>query len=135
MKKIIRATVLASVFLFIGCSGVSPLPSSAIAKMDFGPQPTNIKMENLKSAFYNFKDPYSVVVTELKTAAYPKRGYMLDVNGKLYWKGWVTLVNANAKNSYGGYIGNKPYFVAMKNGKGFLASTNVGDDALIYFVD
>lgn len=134
LNKIIMATVLASSLFFVGCTGGSSGPSpEQISKMDFGPKPKNIKVANLKGGFHTFKDPESVRV---KFTGLPlRRGYTVGpLDGKIYWTGWVAVVKANAKNSYGAYTGEHFYYVTLFNGHG-TGAYRAGDDRILKVID
>ena len=84
---------------------------------DCGPLPPN--WQTLVKAFISekLKDPDSAKFS-FNAEASPTKGYDR-------WKGpdggltffWVALCHVNAKNSYGGYTGNKLWWIAIKDGK------------------
>jgi len=50
----------------------------------------------------------------------PKKAYVnegLAYGGGVAWYGWLVDVAVNAKNSFGGYTGAKPYVALFKNGR------------------
>jgi hypothetical protein len=62
------------------------------------------------------KDPYSAMK---KVVREPRRTYVRpDFLGRETWDGWAVCYSINAKNSYGGYTGAKPYmFVISPSGE------------------
>lgn len=56
-------------------------------------------LKDSESARYQFGDPVK---------SYCNSGALSG--GKVVWKGWVVPFQLNAKNSYGGYVGFKPYY-------------------------
>jgi hypothetical protein len=69
----------------------------------------------LTQAPKRFKDPQSVVI-EFNSAV-PAPCHIRDMNPIpwLEYLGYCGLVNINAKNSFGGYVGAEPYFFSIHN--------------------
>lgn len=65
-------------------------------------------LKDAESARYSFDEPVK---------AYCQGGALSG--GKVLWSGWVIPFKVNAKNSYGGYVGFKPY-VARYNDDGLM---------------
>ena len=132
MQKItVLLSVLVISFFIIGCveSKFKSASPETVAKLDFGSKPKKVKVAKIGGAFENeLKDPYSA---KIKLVNMPLiKGYMTNYNGKIYWKGWVTTVEVNAKNSYGGYTGNKFYYVPLSYGEG-IAAFGLSDESIL----
>ena len=114
LSKNTATAALAAVVLSACASAFSPLPEGSI----FPPPPANadamvkVHFESIlkdpDSARYKVSPPYKAFAN-----------YSLVEGGGLRWKGYAVDVQVNAKNSYGGYTGFKPYIVLInENGNG-----------------
>jgi hypothetical protein len=118
MKKYIQLSFaclsLTVVALLAGCAS-TPITPEQIAQGDYGAPPSDHEAY-LKSYFEGvLKDPYSAVYRFGK----PYKGYLTKApiaGGGIDQFGWLVEVDVNAKNSYGGYTGMKPYMFFYKNG-------------------
>ncbi len=107
-------TLACATLVMTGCatSGMfAPLPANA----DFG-APPNAHEEVIRAHFeQTLKDPESARYRIGK----PERAYgneALIQGGGIRWIGYLVPVEVNAKNSYGGYVGFKPYLVLFQPG-------------------
>lgn len=116
MKKLI--TTMALVFAFLTISGCAPKPPSqtAITTADYGVLPPDYQQQ-VKTYFNSIlKDPESARYTfEPPFKAYSQDGSLSSTGGGVRY-GYVTGVQVNAKNSYGGYTGNQLYVFMFSNG-------------------
>ncbi len=113
--KINRATplfcgIIISMFtLFAGCASFSP---EELANLNYGPLPENYKsiiQERLNS---RLKDPISAVVEYRGgPTQVTQKGSMLTA--KDY--GWGICLWVNAKNSFGAYVGRRPYAYIIRD--------------------
>lgn len=104
-KKTISILIIAMVMS--GCTGTEPAPKKEIKHFNnkqFGATPNISRFQKqIESKIKSkLKDPYSAKIG--KCAPYPKKSSIYNVAA-----GWSTLCPVNAKNSYGGYTGNKHY--------------------------
>lgn len=83
------------------------------ANANYGSIPKN-PQELIKSHLGNkLKDPDSAKYSEFSA---PKQGYaIVDRKSKIVAYGYAVCAYFNAKNSYGGYTGNKMYWFLIKN--------------------
>jgi hypothetical protein len=83
---------------------------------DYGPRPPENHKEMEKEIILSYlKDPYSAQFSswaEAQPNVMPETDF--SPNPKLVW---VTSVQVNAKNSYGGYTGDNTWAFAWSNGK------------------
>lgn len=111
-----------------------------IINADYGPYPTNYE-QRIKDYFSNIlRDPYSAQYRFHK----PFKGYTNKApiqGGGVDKFGWIVRVWVNAKNAFGGYIGEKQYMFFFKNGimqeTGYLSSyhTSYFSDPADQFAD
>lgn len=101
----------------IGCAGQQPPSSVQIAGANYGSLPANYQ-EQIKSYFGSvLKDPYTAhYAFDKPFKGYSQDGAWAPSGGKVFF-GWVAPVNVNARNSYGGYTGNKPYVFIFSEGQ------------------
>ena len=102
-----RLMVLASVLLLGACAGsFERLPPGT----SLGDPPAGYE-ETIKRHFENtLKDPESARYKFGKPIkAYANNGIVYG--GNIAWWGYMVDVEVNAKNSFGGYVGFKPYMV------------------------
>ncbi|MFZ5621157.1 MAG: hypothetical protein ACOY5W_09070 [Pseudomonadota bacterium] len=99
----------------------------------YGPPPDDYE-ESIREYFSTrLKDPDSARYEFGK----PRRAYInhaLIQGGGVQWFGYAVDVIINAKNSYGGYVGRRKYFVFFRGNK----PSNHSDDAdhpLIHVID
>lgn len=108
LKSWIAVIVVATVLT--GCAGAFKKPDPAA---DYGLPPLNYEQAT-KDYFHEIlKDPYSAKYRfEAPQKAYMNTG--LAYGGGVKWQGWLVDVRINAKNSFGGYIGEKPYMILFR---------------------
>ncbi|MDE1487398.1 hypothetical protein KKI90_13525 [Xenorhabdus bovienii] len=117
MRKILfAATLIFSPLILNGCTTLQPPTQAEMASANYGELPVNYE-EQIKNAMStSLKDPYTAQYRFLK----PFKGYAQDgewaqsKGGVKY--GWIMPFYLNAKNSYGGYIGEKRYVFIFSNG-------------------
>ena len=107
------AVMVLSIFLLSGC--VSPPTQQDIQSADYGLAVDQEVAETAAKAFFNtrLKDPESARYSF--SPLY--KGYIPGsrMRGKNLEVGYLLDVNVNAKNSYGGYVGAKPYKFLIRN--------------------
>lgn len=112
------ATVMGVIAALAACATpqvVEPLP----ADFDFGDQPENydalIKghfervLKDPESARYTYEDGWLKVQCNGLTVRWQER--------QLDYAGWAKVVRVNAKNSYGGYVGDTRYIALFDQGQ------------------
>lgn len=108
-KKIL---ILLTAILLSSCAGFEALP----ADYNFGQPPTDIESKIRSHFDYVLKDPDSAryqIGSPYK--AYQNEGFAYG--GEIAWKGYAVDVRINARNSYGGFTGWKPYLVYFSGGQ------------------
>lgn len=113
MKKSIKLSFLMLVLLFLvilaACATVPTSQEMAVA--DHGQPPTNIEAQLTYYLRLSLKDPDSL---KNLIVGVPKKGWARSGNGFIYGY-WVDF-SYNAKNSYGGYVGQKGECSFFHNG-------------------
>ena len=129
IKKFVFTVFLTGSFILVGCGGPS---TEQIAKIDFGTKPQNINKEDLKDAFIDIlKDPDSLQIKIVNTAL--RKAYLPYYKHKT---GWIVTIKANAKNSYGGYVGYEDYYILVNSaGKGLEAIKVSESRYLVKFIN
>ena len=107
MTTFARLVVLAAVLLLGACAGsFERLPPGT----DLGSPPVGYEDAIKKHFEKTLKDPESARYRIGKPIkAYANNG-LID-GGNIAWRGYMVDVQVNAKNSFGGYVGFKPYMV------------------------
>jgi len=102
---------LATALILSGCASSFQKPESGT---NYGIPPVNYE-QTIKEYFESvLKDPESAIYKfGLPIKAYENEGLLFG--SKVAWLGYLVDVEVNAKNSYGGYVGYKPY-VFLFNG-------------------
>jgi len=105
--------VVLSALLVTGCAS-GPTPQE-IESADYGASVYQADAERAVKAFFTnrLKDPESARYSFGSVS----RGYMVGsrVQGRKFEAGYLLDVSVNAKNSYGGYTGAKPYKILLNN--------------------
>jgi hypothetical protein len=102
-----RAFVLVLAAVSAGCISATPPPNLATASI--GPPPAGYE-ETIKAAVSShLKDPYSAVYTFQR----PVRSWAFGEEQIM----WAVCGTVNAKNSFGGYVGARPFVVYYKYGR------------------
>ena len=120
MKKMIKLTrrgfCLCFLLFMTGCATMQPISQSVIDNADYGEYPTQYE-EIVKGYFAHIlKDPYSAVYRFDK----PYKAYLREApvsGGAPRVFGYIVEVGVNAKNSFGGYVGEKYYRLFIRNGQ------------------
>lgn len=100
--------------LFAGCV-TPPRPTDAeIAAAFVGDQPTEQEVKVLVGQYLHdtLKDPASAVIEYGSIG----KGCFLRSGAKAWRFAWDQVAEVNAKNSYGGYVGAKPYHFYFQHG-------------------
>ena len=87
--------------------------SIRLGKGDFGDYPTRYK--DIVTDYFSdvLKDPESARYDFFRE---PKKDvHIIDIDNESALYGYSVCVYVNAKNSYGGYTGKKPYWVLIRN--------------------
>lgn len=81
---------------------------------DFGIYPKNY--QDIVKAYFaqRLKDPESARYTNFRA---PAKDVQSDVSTMQITYGYSTCVDINAKNSYGGYVGARQYWLFIRNGQ------------------
>lgn len=113
MKKTTIIIALA-VVMTIGMTGCATNLARPAATTDYGQPPSNYEA-TIKQHFETMlKDPESAryrIGTPRK--AYGNEGVLLG--GGIRWTGYLVKTEVNARNSFGGYVGYKPYLILFSN--------------------
>ena len=88
---------------------------------EFGPQPRGFESALSVAIKRQLKDPASARIRFAKAAR--AWGRSVDREGTLF--GWRVTAFVNAKNSYGGYVGEKPYSFMFRDGE-MVSATPLG---------
>lgn len=112
-KTISTLAYIATVFLVTACASAFQRPEPM---SDYGSPPQGYEeaikvhfekvLKDPESARYRFGQPIK---------AYANEG--LAYGGKVTWVGYLVDVQVNAKNSFGGYVGFKPYMVLFSGNR------------------
>ncbi|EIX9252131.1 TPA: hypothetical protein MAQ12_003925 [Klebsiella pneumoniae] len=115
-----KAAVVFTVMLLGGC--VSAPDKAELSRADYGKLPDNYQEIIKGSMSARLKDPYSARYDFNE----PFKGWCKS--GFTTYYGWLVPFTLNAKNSYGGYVGNKSYLylVNKNNAIDYTASFQVG---------
>lgn len=96
---------MAAAGVLAGCAGAfEPLPANTA----FGQPPANIEAPIRDYFESTLKDPESARF-RFSTPQKAHANWGLIDGGKIRWVGYLVRVDVNAKNSFGGYVGFKPY--------------------------
>lgn len=107
--------------LLAGCATLSP---EKLASADCGPYPENYE-EIIRGWMQEaLKDPYSAHLEAGKPAKGAFERGLAAGGGYVF--GWKVYAKINAKNSYGGYTGNRTYYILIRDGKVFHSEEMVG---------
>ncbi len=115
MQAIIdRATLISMVLICAVLSGCASFTPKELADLDYGHYPFDYKEIIQQHLNRSLKDPASAILDY--------RGSPATVwqKGSIFGSrdyGWGVCVFINAKNSYGGYVGERPYFFLIRDGK------------------
>lgn len=132
MRKLFTAFVLAAILS--GCGIAYESNKRALLKdpnLDYGPPPPADYQDIEKQAILGFlKDPESARFKFYE----PRKEIVMQGMGKAV-TAWVTKVDVNAKNSYGGYVGFTPYLYAWKDGKVIAKSGEVAENGQFFWIE
>ena len=102
--------ITSGAFLLSACTSISQQEAGSI---NYGDKPVNYDKAIISAIKNNLKDPDSMKVVSITN---PYRVYSKCGFGTVKY-GWYTTIRYNAKNSYGGYVGEKEFNYAYLNGK------------------
>lgn len=111
-RRHLLSTVLILSFFLGGCTSAFKKPDQ---NADYGITPTNIREQVTTHFSQILKDPDSAKYNIGK----PRKTYVnqgLIYGGTVAFTAYMVPVEVNAKNSFGGYVGFKPYMTFFKNG-------------------
>lgn len=101
--------IFAALALLLALSGCTTATNEEPKVVDYGPQPENIQERTQQYIESQLKDPDSAKYRWGRVSkAWVFPGLL---NGGGRWYGWVQIVEVNAKNGFGGYVGYKPYYI------------------------
>lgn len=112
MRQLMIAAPMAMAILLSGCAGLAPLPPNA----DFGPPPVAYEEAIKAHMEAKLKDPDSAKYR----FGQPRKGYAnkgMALGGQVIFVGYVVPFQVNAKNSFGGYTGFKPFQALVHGGE------------------
>lgn len=125
-KSIVSAAVIA--LSVAGCATNAQIQDQAFENYkrtlpeqnaDYGTYPSDYQDLIRSYMVKTLKDPDSVRYTDFTT---PRKEHAIENKKAIY--GYSACVLVNAKNSYGGYVGNQQYWFFFQNGK-LIRSQNV----------
>ncbi|MNR13177.1 hypothetical protein D3C85_1295700 [compost metagenome] len=121
-RRLATAALITTTLTVMGCTS-SPVDPSKVALGDYGDFPTNYQETVIGYFQQTLKDPYSA---QYKFGT-PYKGYLRDApinGGEPTVFGYIVDCSVNAKNSYGGYTGDKHYRMFLKNNTATPFGTN-----------
>ena len=110
MILLILVPIIAS---FISCGH---MPTQAeLDKADFGKYPDDYQQTIKEYYSHQLRDPYSAQYRWIKP---PAKGFFFDRdkltdNPTKFYYGYIVFVGINAKNAYGGYVGEQEHVVLL----------------------
>lgn len=114
-----------------GCAGLAPLPANS----DFGPRPVAYEEAIKTHMERSLKDPDSARYR----FGQPRKGYAnkgMAFGGQVIFVGYIVPVQINAKNSFGGYTGFKPFQAMVYGGtRGVLGLFDGASHPLVHEVE
>ena len=122
MKK---AIIAIAVLLLTGCAYAPPTAQEIAAVGGYGAPLTIDWQAAVKTWFFdNLKDPMSAQYVFYKP--FPGYVHTAPIEGAKLLVGYKVVVKVNAKNSFGGYIGFRPYVFLFRDNRVIFA---VGPDS------
>jgi|JI102314A1RNA_FD_contig_21_16290514_length_532_multi_3_in_0_out_0_1 hypothetical protein len=125
--------VISAILLSTVLSGCASNLARPTAAADYGKPPENYEaivkthfeaqLKDPESARYKFSNPVK---------AYGNEG--IAYGGGIRWMGYLVKVEVNAKNSFGGYVGYKPYLILF-SGNSIYKEVSGDSHPLIHSVD
>ena len=113
-RKSIVLVMLVAFVALVGCASTATIDPATVEAADYGPYPENYteltkdyfqsRLKDPNSAQYRFTEPYQAYLRAAPVAG-----------GKPTSFGYVVDVGVNAKNSFGGYTGEKRHRLFVKN--------------------
>ena len=102
--------VVAAAISLSACGTITPAPAD-ISQAYFGKKPSPTTTLNAFKARYSatLKDPASAIYE----CGDPRRGWTNRFGNIAY--GWIVYCSVNAKNSYGAYVGARPYGLLFRD--------------------
>ncbi|WP_241640741.1 hypothetical protein [Rosenbergiella epipactidis] len=121
-----KAIVTSTILLLSACT-VSKKDANSV---NYGDKPSNYSKALIGDIKRSLKDPDSIKVVSITN---PYRAYSTYGFGSIQY-GWYITVRYNAKNSYGGYVGETGVNYVYLNGKydgGILGGNGNGDSMIL----
>jgi len=131
MKKLSLAFVIGIVLALAGCAGMGRPTEQQLATADYGPQITQAEAQQKIIAYFKrtLLDPGSAILrTDTRD---PQKHWMSDNLGNYHY-GYATNASINAKNAYGGYVGETLYVFIFYRGEIFRISQAFKSDGRYY---
>ncbi|MCX8650990.1 hypothetical protein J3U21_11655 [Gilliamella sp. B2776] len=132
MKKLLFTAIFLGVFALTGCTTSKQETYYTLTQEEIDNSHPEKLPVNYKSLIRNFfatslKDPDSAKFVFYK----PVRAYSASTKTVF----WMVQVDVNAKNSYGGYTGYKPFIFARKTDGGIMEITPLFSMTKVVVVD
>ena len=132
MKKILITAIFLGVFALTGCATQKQETYYTLTQEEIDNSNPAKLPDNYKSLIKNYfiralKDPDSAKYIFYK----PVRAYSASTKTVF----WMVRVDVNAKNSYGGYTGYKPFLFARKTDGGIMEITPLFSMTKVVVVD
>ncbi|MCX8602608.1 MULTISPECIES: hypothetical protein [unclassified Gilliamella] len=132
MKKLLFTAIFLGVFALTGCTTSKQETYYTLTQEEIDNSHPEKLPVNYKSLIRNFfatslKDPDSAKFVFYK----PVRAYSASTKTVF----WMVQVDVNAKNSYGGYTGYKPFIFARKTDGGIMEITPLFSMTKVIVVD
>lgn len=132
MKKLIFTAIFLGVFVLTGCASHKQETYYTLTQEEIDNSHPEKLPVDYKSLIHNFfatalKDPDSAKFIFYK----PVRAYSASTKTVF----WMVQVDVNAKNSYGGYTGYKPFIFARKTDGGIMEITPLFSMTKVIVVD
>ena len=116
MKNSAIVLALASVLCGCATNTLSTKDQEYLVATGYGAYPENYQQIIKDYCSQFLKDPYSAQYTfSIPSADYVRKG--LIFGGAIEAAGWRVNVGLNAKNSFGGYVGETQYAFFIRDGK------------------
>lgn len=110
-ERALSTVAVVVVLILAGCAAV-PRPEQ-MAAADYGPEPVNYEAAIHRHLHSALKDPESV--RDLRIAPPMKGFFQYDGHSSIEY-GWLSVVELNARNSFGGYAGLTAYLALLRDG-------------------
>jgi len=118
MKRLLYIITLALATMLTGCAVLTPPTQAIMDAADYGTTPSDDEVKKLINVYLEntLKDFESARIRNIKKEK-GHHNHSIVGKGSTYTFGWYVSFEVNAKNSYGGYVGYKNYFILIRNGE------------------